>query len=94
MSPGSHCHTHKQVRNALSLYSGNQTDKMLMVMVIMVMVVVMMVVMVMMMMMMMMMMTISPETSSKKRDVEIGREFADSELHLLPFVDVRSERHV
>ena len=48
----------------------------------------------MMVVMVMMMMTISPETSSKKRDVEIGREFADSELHLLPFVDVRSERHV
>ena len=31
MSHGSHCHTHKQLSNALSLYSGNQTDILLIV---------------------------------------------------------------
>ena len=47
LSPGSHCHTHKQVRNALSLYSGNQTDRLLvMLMVVMVMVMMVMVMMV------------------------------------------------
>ena len=57
LSPGSHCHTHKQGRNALSLYSGNQTDRLLLVMLVTVMMV-MMVMMVMVMMVMVMVMMV------------------------------------